>query len=220
MVKEIFVVIGKLPEKGFSKTRLAKDVGEELALNLYKSFIEDFFNNYKIHRSNTELYFFGTPESEETKNYFHSVMEKYDLSFEFFFQKEAPFFSRLKDIFENIQKLKGKCFIHLTGTDIPDFPFSLIQSDLITSIGPDEDGGFYYLGAYSDQAQIFDLKGVKEGGDTVFQAIINKLNDLGSKPRVLRSWSDIDDVKDLNNCIGRSAESLIPKTYSVYNKDS
>ena len=45
--KKYFVVFGKEPIKGFSKTRLAEDLGEKASLRLYDAFIKDFFMNLK-----------------------------------------------------------------------------------------------------------------------------------------------------------------------------
>jgi len=38
-----FVIVGKKPAEGFSKTRLAKDLNGEGSESLYDSFIKDFF---------------------------------------------------------------------------------------------------------------------------------------------------------------------------------
>ena len=41
--KRFFVVVGKRPMRGFSKTRLAKELDEEMSFYLYEAFIKDFF---------------------------------------------------------------------------------------------------------------------------------------------------------------------------------
>ncbi len=193
-MKEVLAIIGKRPIKGFSKTRLAKDIGEDLAYKIYQAFIEDFFKSIP---TKYKIYFFGTPDDEETKKYFSEKAKIH-----YFAQAELPFFERLADIFKIIKKEEGEdCFIHLTGTDIPDFPF--IELDKVTGeqdvyIGPDFDGGYYYIGAKSYRSDIFDIS-VSDGDVNVLEQTKKICKEKGYSIKLLKTWSDIDTFEDLKN---------------------
>jgi len=206
-MQEVLAIIGKRPIKGFSKTRLAKDLGEDKALVLYRAFIDDFF---KLIPKKYKIYFFGTPNDAATKKYFQEITE-----LNFFFQKELPFFARLKDIFKTIERLEGaECFVHLTGTDIPDFPFAELESvgeDADVYVGPDRDGGYYYIGAKSGRQDIFDIS-VADGSRSVFTKTMQLCEEKGDRVRLLKEWSDIDTKADLeNSSLYEKYEKIIKK---------
>lgn len=223
-MKQVFAVIGKRPVEGYSKTRLAKEVGEEAAYKLYDSFISDFFANYRRHTSKAYLYFYGAPAIKQTEEYFRHMFLKSEVTdFDFTFQKEKPFFERLADIFDDVRfKVGSETFVHLTGTDIPDFPFTHIKSQNINEadvfIGPDDDGGFYYLGSKAKHDDIFSFAKEMKENDGVFDSLVAKCEQLGLKVKVLNRWSDIDTKKDLDICLNRTDSSIIPKTVESFNK--
>lgn len=223
-MKQVFAVIGKRPVEGYSKTRLAAEVGDEEAYELYDSFINDFFSNFKKHTSKAFLLFHGAPAIKHTEEYFKHLFLKHHITeFDFSFQKEKPFFERLADIFEDVRfKQDGETFVHLTGTDIPDFPFSHIKKQDIDSadvfIGPDDDGGFYYLGSKAKNDEIFDFAKEMQVNDGVFDSVVSKCQQLGLSVKVLNQWSDIDTKKDLENCVERSDSSTIPYTLESFTK--
>lgn len=199
-MQEIFVVIGKRPILGFSKTRLAMDVGEEKAQEIYQCMIVDFFKSFKQYQKGRKLFFFGTPKSDETENYFISIFKELELDSSFQYQDECPFFERLQKIF---QKFPPDTYIHLTGTDIPDFPFRNLATPSHTiSIGRDLDGGFYYLGGMAKYHKIFEIS----GGQDVFQKIKDRILELDLYIDEKPSWSDIDTLKDLQEFLRRDKD--------------
>jgi len=193
-MNEVLAIIGKRPIKGFSKTRLAKDIGEDKALQLYQCFIQDFFQSIP---SKYKVYLFGTPKDDQTKEYFSQFTNS-----NFYFQDELPFFQRLSQIFKTIESIEGReCFIHLTGTDIPDFPFDrldkIVDKERIY-LGPDRDGGYYYLGAKSYYNDVFDID-ANAGKSTVLHETLKLCGEKGYKTYLLDTWSDIDTLEDLRN---------------------
>lgn len=223
-MKQVFAVLGKRPVEGYSKTRLAAEVGEEPAYELYDSFITDFFSNYRKHTAKASLFFYGAPAISQTEDYFKLMFLKSQITdFQFYFQKEKPFFERLSDIFEDIRfRVGGETFVHLTGTDIPDFPFSHIKKQNIDEadvfIGPDKDGGFYYLGSKASNEDIFSFTKEKKEDESVFEAIVSKCRNLDLKVKVLNEWSDIDTKDDLKNTLKRSSKEIVPQTTEVFNR--
>jgi len=198
-MKEIFAIFGKRPIPGFAKTRLEESLGPDKTQALYHAFMEEFFHRF-YKSQDKEIHLFATPKELETKKYFNELIER---PFHFYFQSELPFFARLKEVFEKIED----SFIHLTGTDIPDFPFEII--DEVNAeigkvyIGPDQNGGFYYLGAHSSHGDIFSLD-LESGAENVLQKVIERAKSLDLEVTLLKKWSDIDKISDLNAYIARN----------------
>lgn len=208
-MKKAFAIIGRLPEVGVSKTRLAQDVGEVAAFELYNSFVEDFSNRIS-QLSNLPLHIWGSPSTEETKSYFKRLFPKHFFSF----QLETSFFQKLKQIFQELPDT----FIYLTGTDLPDFPFEILNELTPKKgsvyIGPDSDGGFYFLAAHSENGNIFDLE--LEGN--VLDSLVKKCKGLNLEVNLLKEWSDIDTVTDLEICLKRNSFDELPLTYTTCKK--
>lgn len=212
-MKQVFVIFGRLPIKGFSKTRLAKDVGEELALLLYNAFIKDFFQGLNTLNFD-KIYVFGTPNKEETEKFF--CKELLPKKIQYIHQIELPFFQRLREVFKKIREVEGECFIHLTGTDIPDFPFEeikrLVPRPNTIYLGPDIDGGFYYVGGEAKFDGIFEF----EITGSISESIAQKVLSLGLEVSHLKTWSDIDDLADLEAAIARTPQEKISHTRALW----
>jgi glycosyltransferase A (GT-A) superfamily protein (DUF2064 family) len=212
-MKEIFAVFGKMPLKGYSKTRLAKELGEERAFDLYNSFIKDFSANL-LRSKFKSIYIFGAPGNLSTEIFFLKEFSQFKINY--FPQNELPFFQRLRDVFLKIREKEGDCFIHLTGTDIPDFPFEELEkidpSKDIIYLGPDIDGGFYYFGAH---CKYFDVFGFEFSG-SVLESIQRKIEELGYEVTHLKTWSDIDDLKGLLKALERSSVEKISHTRECF----
>jgi len=227
-----FVVFGKAPMKGFSKTRLAKDLGKETSLNLYCAFVKDFLKNLKKAQKSSEFFerivghleLFVTPPENDSVTYFEKILKDLEIdNFRVRFQAEKKFYERLGEIFKEIDLESENSFIHLTGTDIPDFPFNFLNEKLFSSldvddviIGPDEDGGFYYLGMSSKYYNLFYSMSDEEfGRNSVFEELVNQCKKIGLRVRLLEKWSDIDTFLDLKKCIKRSNVLNIENTIRV-----
>ena len=223
-MKQVFTVIGKRPVEGYSKTRLAAEVGEVEAYELYDSFIDDFFTNFRKHTSKASLFFYGAPAISQTEDYFKQKFLKCQIiDFQFYFQKEKPFFERLSDIFEDVRfRVGGETFVHLTGTDIPDFPFEEIKKQNINDadvfIGPDSDGGFYYLGSKAKNDEIFEFIKEKKEDESVLDALVSRCRNLNLEVKVLKEWSDIDTKDDLETTLKRSPKEVLPLTAELYHR--
>ena len=201
-MKEVFAIFGKRPIPGFSKTRLEKGLGAEKTQALYSAFMEEFFSRFNL---GIDVHLFGAPRDLKTKKYFRDLIK---FPFNFYFQSELPFFERLREVFESFED----AFVHLTGTDIPDFPFEIIGEAKPEKgrvyIGPDQDGGFYYLGAHSSHSEIFSI----DGEGNVLEKIMEKAKSLNLEVTLLRKWSDIDNIDDLKAYIARNTVENISPT--------
>jgi glycosyltransferase A (GT-A) superfamily protein (DUF2064 family) len=212
-MKQIFVIFGKMPQIGFSKTRLAREVGEGLALSLYDAFIKDFSKNLSKTKIKS-IYIFGTPDTLDTKEYFFREFSNFNINY--FPQSELSFFQRLRELFLKIREVEGECFIHLTGTDIPDFPFEEIEKinpkPNTIYLGPDIDGGFYYVGG---EARFFDIFSFIPG-ENILERISKRIGELGLEVSHLKTWSDIDDLRGLKVTLERSSREKISHTRELW----
>ncbi|MFI5390571.1 MAG: hypothetical protein ACHQYQ_04345, partial [Bacteriovoracales bacterium] len=160
------------------------------------------------------IYIFGTPDTLDTKEYFFREFSNFNINY--FPQSELPFFQRLKDLFLKIREVEGECFIHLTGTDIPDFPFEEIEKinprPNTIYLGPDIDGGFYYVGG---EARFFDIFSFIPG-ENILERISKRIRDLGLEVSHLKTWSDIDDLRGLKVALERSSREKISHTRELW----
>ena len=196
---EILAVVAKAPIAGFSKTRLECELGPEQTQTLYEAFMQDFFSKAFKHFSCPHIFYTPVEQQEFFKNL---LIGK---SFNLFPQVELPFFERLKKLFSCFDK---DDFIHLTGSDIPDFPFEYIlgeKKENTVYLGPDEDGGYYYIGTQAKNSVVFDID-LKDGDVNVFPATkeIVKKNNLNLVE--LPMWSDIDTLDDLKKFSERNSK--------------
>ena len=206
----VFCVVGKFPQKGFAKTRLSREIGEEDAIGIYSAMLKDFFYHYQKYAAPYPLHFYATPNSKKTSTYFHKLLNEFPkIKYTFHFQSDGHFFEKIAKIFKN----HPQHYIHLTGTDIPLFPYESVLKQKIKDdtavIGPDLNGGFYYFGSFA-----------KAG--TLFSSLLNQKNVLNSlisicekqniQVELINNWTDIDTLSDLKNCLKNFGNSL-PHTY-------
>lgn len=199
-LREVIAIIGKQPLEGFSKTRLASDVGEDQAFEFSQALLRDTLSQIHKERPQLPVKLFYAPGNAQAQTYFREILEEVGFSsFTLHPQVEAPFFERLQNIFRVIHSLLGETWIHLTGTDIPDIPASLWKKGERgeVHIGPDQDGGYYYLGSSSAQHQIFDFGDHIPGSEEVLKATEKLIKNQNLAIKKHRVWSDIDTLEDL-----------------------
>lgn len=215
-MEEIFVIVAKAPIEGFAKTRLAKEVGDKAAIDLYKAFMKDFFSALGEKFPGKKKRLFITPSTDEHMTFFEELSKSTDCPFDTIEnQGEGSLFERLKNIFKKIHA-DSPAFIHLTGTDIPDFPFDVISSPIdenSITVGPDFDGGYYYIGAKSDCDFIFDLSGAKS--EEVFEKTAEQIKKNDRDYVVAKTWSDIDCLDDFYETINRDRLEQLQNTRKV-----
>jgi len=209
-MEEVFVIVAKSPIEGFAKTRLAKEIGDQSAIKLYRAFMEDFFSSLSEKFSDKKKYLFITPSEDKDFTFFKDLSKKTNCKFDIMeSQGEGSLFERIKKIFQKIEQ-ESPAYIHLTGTDIPDFPFDIITSAIdkeVITIGPDFDGGYYYIGAKSDCDFMFDLTDFKS--EEVSDKTIGLIKKNQKEYKVVKTWSDIDCLDDFYETINRDRMGLL-----------
>lgn len=191
MSKNLLLIFTRNPELGKVKTRLAKTIGDEPALNIYKFLLNhtkevtqdlncDKAVYYSVKVRNNDIW--------DTSNYQKHQQNGDDLGI------------RMKNAFqEAFNKNYEKVLI--IGSDLYDLKpnhineaFEKLNSNDVV-IGPAEDGGYYLLGMKELHSEVFKNKAW--GTSTVRQ---NTLNDLqNDSVHLLETLNDVDvfdDIKD------------------------
>lgn len=184
----------KYPRKGQVKTRLAKTVGESVALSLYRQMLDEVTAVLKSLSDDfsAELCYAGANEAE--------MKESYD-EFEIAEQIEG-------DLGEKLQARLAKhfnesdeaiCFIGSDCVDIDEALFAQSQElfslgkDLV--IGPSDDGGYYLIALRRNYQYIFE--GIDWSTERVFQQTIEKAIDHDLELAVLDQKIDLDTFEVL-----------------------
>ena len=183
------IIFTRNPELGKVKTRLAKSIGDQKALTVYKDLLQHTMEQTQF--LNCDKYVFYDSEIVNNDiwnpNFYHKKS-----------QSKGDLGKRMQAAFE-LLFLQGykKCVI--IGSDLFDLETAIINQafDVLetqeTVLGPAEDGGYYLLGLKKMQLALFQNK--DWGTSTVLQST---LNDLDSKQLfLLKTLNDIDTLEDL-----------------------
>ncbi len=189
MKKNIVLIFTRNPELGKVKSRLAKGVGQENALEIYKKLLS--------HTKDV------VATLNCTKRVGYSVKVRPDdmwdnAIFEKFQQEGEDLGMRMHNAFEQAFT-DGYDNVLIVGSDLYDLRASHINEafDALHSndavIGPAQDGGYYLLGMNKLVKDVFYNK--EWGGDTVFASTMNDL--ATAKVHQLETLNDIDFAEDL-----------------------
>jgi len=189
MCKNLIITFTRNPELGKVKSRLAKSIGKESALTIYKILLE--------HTKNV------LSKLECDKAVYYSVkIRENDIWNAKMFSKHQQFGDdlghRMQNAFENGFK-NGYNKIIIVGSDLYDLNTDIINEAFKALdthdnvIGPAKDGGYYLLGMKALHPSVFDID--NWGTKTVYKQTITKLNN--NSLYVLNTLNDIDYVEDL-----------------------
>lgn len=191
MNKDLLIIFTKNPVAGKVKTRLAKDIGDENALNIYKFLLKHSLEVTEPLKGDKQVYYsYQIPENDIWSSGAFSKRK----------QEGVDLGARMENAFkagfeEGYQK------IIIIGTDLYDIKtadleqafLALEQNDYV--IGPAEDGGYYLLGMKSLNSELFKNK--EWSTASVFK---DSLKDMaGSKIKVLKTQNDIDVLDDIKD---------------------
>ncbi len=189
------IVFVKLPVKGKVKTRLAKTVGDEAALALYRCFVADILAAV-LRTGFSTLICFHPPHARK------AVIEWLgDHQWSYLPQVGNNLGERMAAAFR--AALRGYSRAVLIGSDCPDLPPDLLHEafeNLNTHdavIGPAGDGGYYLIGFSSASFLQEPFRDMKWGTPTVFEDTMTVLTEFGARVHVLPPWNDIDEHSDL-----------------------
>jgi rSAM/selenodomain-associated transferase 1 len=190
MEKSALIILIRNPILGCVKTRLAADIGNLNALNVYKSLLSytrDITNS--IHSSRLLFYsdFIDFNDDWEDTTY-----KKYLQSGNDFGEKMLNAFNIALAQHELAVIIGSDCFE--LSSEIIELAFKNLKSfDVV--IGPAKDGGYYLLGLKKTYPELFQDKNWST--DSVLSETLNSVKNLELTYYFLPLLSDIDTLKDL-----------------------
>ncbi|WP_271407179.1 TIGR04282 family arsenosugar biosynthesis glycosyltransferase [Tenacibaculum soleae] len=191
MSKNLLLIFTRNPELGKAKTRLAKTVGDETALEIYK---------FLLNKTNQV-----TKNLSCDKAVYYSVkVRKNDIWDATIYQKQQQngndLGARMQNAFKNSFDT-GYEKVMIIGSDLYDLTPKIIESAFLklnsndVVIGPAEDGGYYLLGMNVLQPHIFQNK--EWGTSSVRKETLANLKD--KKVHLLTMLNDVDVFEDIEN---------------------
>jgi uncharacterized protein len=184
----------KYPVEGKVKTRIAKTIGNEFAVKIYKIFAEHTFR--ELLKTNTIVpYLFFTEKNDREK-----IQKWTGSKFLLELQEGNDLGDRMYNACKKVID-KGSKKTVIIGTDIPDISSEIIRkavkaldnSDVV--IGPSNDGGYYLLGMKKLHRALFS--GIEWSSESVLSLTVEKLNILNLSYSMLPELIDVDTEDDL-----------------------
>jgi len=191
MNKNLIIVFTRNPEYGKVKTRLAKTIGDNSALNIYKFLLNH--TEKTIRNVNCDKAIYYSEKIRDNDIWDPSIYHKHQ-------QKGDDLGVRMLNAFENAFNNKYKKVV-IVGSDLFDLnpnhleeAFNqLDKNDYV--IGPAKDGGYYLLGMKNLHAQVFLNK--DWGTSTVYK---NTMADLQNESVfLLEELNDVDTYDDMKD---------------------
>ncbi|TCK67427.1 hypothetical protein DFQ05_1203 [Winogradskyella wandonensis] len=183
------IIFTRNPELGKCKTRLAKSVGDEEALKIYKHLLQHTADVTKT--VNAERFVFYSENIHQNDIWDNAFFNKQ-------LQEGNDLGERMQNAFETLF-LKDFKKIIIVGSDLLDLDTTIIETafekldknDAV--IGPAADGGYYLLGMRSLNKNVFKNK--DWGTETVLEQ--TKKDFFSDSLYVLETLNDIDYLEDL-----------------------
>ena len=189
--KNLLLIFTRNPELGKAKTRLAKTVGDETALEIYKFLLERTRD-------------ISSKVNADKAVYYSVKIRENDIWNPNIYQKHQQFGDdlgiRMLNAFKNGFEA-GYKKVMIIGSDLYDLSEKNIEKAFVALdtndvvIGPAEDGGYYLLGMNALQENVFKNK--EWGTASVRKDTLKDLSD--KKVKVLAFKNDIDVYEDIIN---------------------
>jgi len=187
--KNLILIFTRNPELGKCKTRLAKTIGDENALTIYKILLQHTADVIEQIDCDKAVYY--SVKVRDNDIWDNTIYQKHQ-------QHGNNLGLRMQNAFNNSFKV-GYEKVLIVGSDLYDLKPKYIQEAFDNldnhdvTIGPAEDGGYYLLGMKILHPNIFENK--DWGTETVRK---DTLNDLKNKSVfLLEELNDIDLYEDL-----------------------
>jgi len=196
MNEQRLLIFVRFPEIGKVKTRLARTIGDEAALALYRCFVSDTLALAR-RAAYPFTVCFHPPEAHGT------VAEWVGTDASCMPQTGRDLGERMYAAF--CAALSHAHRAVLIGSDSPGLPPEMLHEAFAglethdAVIGPASDGGYYLIGFTSAVILPAPFAGIRWGGPAVFRSTMDILHEHGVNVHVLPPWNDVDDYGDLES---------------------
>ena len=192
MSKKAIIIFIKNPIKGNVKTRLAKDLGDDGAMKVYKKLLTHTREVVEQVES-TRFLFYKDEILDDDWN--SSLFEKR-------VQADGDLGNKMKQAFQEVFN-QGFTKVLIIGSDCPaiskeiiDEAFYQLESNNVV-LGPANDGGYYLMGMNTLHDSIFDLKAWST--DQVLSETVSRILQSNLSFSLIQELVDIDTLDDLKN---------------------
>lgn len=190
-MENALIIFVRNPEKGKVKSRLAKDLGEDKSLQVYK-FLLQHARDIAVSCNCSHFVFYSS--------YIHINDVFDDDLFTKFIQEGEDLGERMMNAFKKVFELGCKK-VCIVGSDCYDLQTEILNeafeklgtADIV--IGPAADGGYYLLGMKQLYSDLFLRK--EWGTSGVFDNTIEVISKLKISYSELTVLNDIDTIEDL-----------------------
>jgi rSAM/selenodomain-associated transferase 1 len=199
------ILFVRYPEKGAVKTRLAKVLGEDKTLELYRNFVLDALDSFREINARRCVWYYPENSKKQIRRWLGS-------GYEYFPQKGDDLGDRMKNAFAKVFG-DGCREAVLVGSDIPDLSPDIIneafsglgESDAV--LGPAADGGYYLIGFRGESFLPAAFEGMRWSVPGVLASTRRVLEQAGESVATLPELSDIDTIYDLRKYFERARHS-------------
>jgi len=191
--KKALIIFTRNPELGKCKTRLAKTVGDESALDIYKYLLQHTAQLSEKVKADKYVFYSENIKRDDIWNsavFNKKLQEGDDLG-----QRMEHAFAELFELGYEKVLIIGSDLLDLTSDDVTE-AFELL-TDFETVIGPAKDGGYYLLGMKNLNSNIFKNK--DWGTATVLKSTLEDLQN--NNVHLLKELNDIDTFEDMQHYI-------------------
>lgn len=194
--------MGKQPERGKVKTRMAAALGADRAAELYRCALHDTLA-LALSIADVAHALSYAPPTDAARRYFEHAAPEFAL----IPQQGCTLGERISGTLASM--LKSHSPVVVIGSDSPDVPAQLITRafDILQTadvvLGPAQDGGYYLIGVRSMQPALFER--VDWSTAVVAQQTRERGAGVGLHVVDLPLWHDLDTVADLRALVAPGA---------------
>lgn len=200
--KKALIIFTRNPELGKVKTRLAKTVGDESALNIYKFLLKHTVAITKdLH---VDKFVFYSEEIHKNDTWDSDIFRKRLQSGNDLGDKMHNAFVEVFNMGYEMAIVIGSDMFELDDEDL-NTAFTALQTNSFV-IGPAQDGGYYLLGMKEPMEKVFQKK--DWGTATVLEQTLKDLE--GENLLILEERNDIDYFEDIDG--QKIFEQFLPDT--------
>jgi rSAM/selenodomain-associated transferase 1 len=192
--KDVLGLTVKYPDPGLVKTRLARDIGDDAACEVYRTMAERIFAETGPDAGSYERVVFYSPASSEQK------VKEWLPGVRVVPQRGSDIGEIMDNAFCDMFEAGAEKAL-VTGADIPGLNKHIVSlafqelrhADVV--IGPAMDGGYYLIGMKSRLPDIF--RGIPWGTARVLVETLRVTGRLRLTVRTVTAMTDIDTLEDL-----------------------
>lgn len=218
------IVLTKAPVAGRVKTRAAKTIGDEAAVEVHTAMLQCTVDRLTMlwgHHPAVKLVMAVDPaDGTEDPTQSRAMRERvtWTDAWTIMPQGDGDLGDRIGWVWRHIETPRGV----ILAIDTPDVPTGHLESifpaleHADAAVGPVDDGGYWTLAANNVPQPL--LEGIPWGGDTVYRLTVEAAERAGVKFHPLPDWFDVDHLEDLFRLRDRTADSPDPAIMRLHER--